>query len=72
MEPHLYGLTGYDSNRCGSLNIPEVSHLDRKMPAWIHIVKKELALPDEEYCNILQREADLTSAKDLTDESGRI
>jgi hypothetical protein len=42
------------------------------MPAWIHIVKKELALPDEEYCNILQREADLTSAKDLTDESGRI
>lgn len=45
--------------------------MDRKKLAWIHIVKKELSLSDEDYRKILQREAGVTSAKDLTDQSFR-
>jgi hypothetical protein len=39
--------------------------MDKKKLAVIHIVKKELALSDEEYRNILQREAGVNSAKEL-------
>ena len=45
--------------------------MDRNKLALIHIVKKELALSDEEYRAILRREAGVDSAKDLTDESFR-
>jgi phage gp16-like protein len=45
--------------------------MDHKKLALIHIVKKELALSDEEYRAILRREAGVDSAKDLTDKSFR-
>ncbi len=45
--------------------------MDRKNLATIHIVKRELGLSDEEYRDILRREAGVESAKDLTDESFR-
>lgn len=43
--------------------------LDRKKLAVIHIVKRELGLPDDKYRDILQRETGVRSAKDL-DEKG--
>ena len=43
--------------------------LDRKKLAVIHIVKRELALSDDEYRDILERETGVRSAKDL-DEKG--
>lgn len=43
--------------------------LDRKKLAVIHIVKRELCLSDDEYRDILQREAGVRSARDL-DEKG--
>ena len=45
--------------------------MDHKKLALIHIVKKDLGLSDEEYRAILQREAGVDSAKDLTDDSFR-
>lgn len=45
--------------------------MDKKKLALIHIVKRELNLSDEEYRAILQREAGVSSAKDLTDVSFR-
>lgn len=42
--------------------------IDKKKLAVIHIIKKELCLSDEEYRNILQQAANVSSAKDL-DES---
>jgi hypothetical protein len=48
-----------------------MARVDHKKLALIHIVKKELALSDEEYRAILRREAGVDSAKDLTDESFR-
>ncbi len=41
--------------------------MDRKKLAVVHIVKKELSLSDEEYCNILERVAGVRSSRDLTD-----
>ena len=43
--------------------------LDRKKLAVIHIVKRELALSDDEYRDLLQRETGVRSAKNL-DETG--
>lgn len=43
--------------------------VDHKKLAVIHIVKRELALSDDEYRDILQRETGVRSAKDL-DEKG--
>jgi Bacteriophage Mu, GemA protein len=43
--------------------------LDRKKLAVIHIVKRELALSDDEYRDILERETGVRSAKDM-DEKG--
>jgi uncharacterized protein with NAD-binding domain and iron-sulfur cluster len=43
--------------------------LDHKKLAVIHIVKRELALSDDEYRDFLQRETGVRSAKDL-DEKG--
>lgn len=48
----------------------DARHGSKKL-ALIHIVKKELGLSDEEYREILRREAGVDSAKDLTDESFR-
>ena len=42
--------------------------MDKKRLAVIHIVKKELNLSDEEYREILQRVAGVSSAKDLDEE----
>jgi len=39
--------------------------MDQKKLAVIHIVKKELGLSDEEYRQILQKAAGVSSAKDL-------
>ncbi len=41
--------------------------IDNKKLAVIHIVKKELGLTDDEYRDILKREAGVSSAKDLDD-----
>ena len=43
--------------------------MDRKKLAFVHIVKKELALSDNEYRGILQKVAGVRSSKDL-DEAG--
>jgi len=43
--------------------------VDHNKLAVIHIVKRELGLPDDEYRDILQRETGVRSAKDL-DEKG--
>lgn len=45
--------------------------MDRKKLALIHIVKRELGLSDDEYREILRREAGVDSARDLTDEAFR-
>lgn len=43
-------------------------HLNKKKLAYIHIVKKELRLEEEEYRNILEKVAGVRSAKDLDEE----
>ncbi len=45
--------------------------IDNKKLAVIHIVKKELGLTDDEYRDILKREAGVSSAKDLDDRGFR-
>ena len=45
--------------------------MDRKKLAIIHIIKKELNLSDEEYRNILQSQAQVETAKELTEEKFR-
>jgi hypothetical protein len=44
---------------------PPALHLDRKKLALIHIVKKELKIPDEDYRCLLRRIAGVESSKDL-------
>ncbi len=41
--------------------------MDRKKIAFIHIVKKELALSDDEYREILKKVAGVRSSKDLNE-----
>jgi len=45
--------------------------IDRNKLAVIHIVKKELALSDEEYRDILEKYGGVRSAKDLDDKGFR-
>ena len=45
--------------------------MERKKLAAIHIVKKELGLSDQDYRNILQRIAGVSSAKELDEEKFR-
>ena len=45
--------------------------VDHKKLAVIHIVKRELGLSDDDYRDILQREAGVRSAKDLDDKGFR-
>lgn len=45
--------------------------MDKKKLAVIHIVKKELLLSDDEYRNILEQIAGVSTSKDLTEEQFR-
>lgn len=45
--------------------------MDHKRLALVHIVKRELGLADEAYRAILQREAGVQSARDLSEEGFR-